>query len=60
LIPAAAQQSVPKGHRDNNAPGSLEITETSVDWGTYPILTFSDVPEMEIVLLDRPLAPAAV
>ena len=23
---------------------------TSVDWGTYPILTFSDAPEMEIGL----------
>ena len=31
---------------------------TSVDWGTYPILTFSDAPEMEIVLLDRPDQPA--
>ena len=31
---------------------------TSVDWGTYPILTFSEVPEMEIVLLDRPDQPA--
>jgi CO/xanthine dehydrogenase Mo-binding subunit len=31
---------------------------TSVDWGTYPILTFSEVPEMEIVLLDRPNEPA--
>ena len=40
------------------APDSLEITETSVDWGTCPILTFSEVPEMEIVLLDRPNQPA--
>ena len=40
------------------APDSLEITETSVDWGTYPILTFSDAPEMEIVLLSRPDQPA--
>jgi nicotinate dehydrogenase subunit B len=31
---------------------------TSVDWATYPILTFSDAPEMEIVLLDRPDQPA--
>ena len=31
---------------------------TSADWGTYPILTFSEVPEMEIVLLDRPDQPA--
>ena len=27
---------------------------TSADWRTYPILTISEVPEMEIVLLDRP------
>ncbi len=26
---------------------------TSVDWRTYPILTFEDVPEVEIVLIDR-------
>ena len=31
---------------------------TSADWGTYPILTFSEVPEMEIVLLDRADQPA--
>jgi nicotinate dehydrogenase subunit B len=31
---------------------------TSADWGTYPILTFSEVPEVEIVLLDRPDQPA--
>jgi CO/xanthine dehydrogenase Mo-binding subunit len=31
---------------------------TSVDWGTYPILTFSEVPEMEIILIDRPDQPA--
>ena len=35
-----------------------EARITSVDWGTYPILTFSDAPEMEIVLLDRPDQPA--
>lgn len=27
---------------------------TSVDWETYPVLRFSEVPEVEIVLLDRP------
>ncbi len=26
----------------------------SVDWKTYPILTFSEVPEIEILLVDRP------
>ncbi len=31
---------------------------TSLDWQTYPILTFSEVPEVEIVLLDRPDQPA--
>jgi nicotinate dehydrogenase subunit B len=27
---------------------------TSLHWGTYPILTFPDVPEVEIELVDRP------
>jgi CO/xanthine dehydrogenase Mo-binding subunit len=31
---------------------------TSLDWQTYPILTFSEVPEIEIVLIDRPDQPA--
>jgi nicotinate dehydrogenase subunit B len=31
---------------------------TSVDWLTYPILTFSEVPEIEIVLINRPDQPA--
>ena len=31
---------------------------TSVDWQTYPILTFSEAPEIEIVLIDRPDQPA--
>jgi CO/xanthine dehydrogenase Mo-binding subunit len=29
----------------------------SVDWETYPILGFRDVPELETVLIDRPGAP---
>ena len=29
-------------------------TVTSVDWSSYPILTFSDVPKIEIELVDRP------
>jgi nicotinate dehydrogenase subunit B len=29
-------------------------TVTSVDWKTYPILTFPDVPEVAIDLIDRP------
>jgi CO/xanthine dehydrogenase Mo-binding subunit len=31
-----------------------EFHITSVDWQTYPILTFSDIPEVEIVLINRP------
>ncbi len=30
----------------------------SVDWETYPILKFSEVPEIEVVLIDRPDQPA--
>lgn len=29
----------------------------SVDWNSYPILKFSEVPPIEVVLLDRPGAP---
>jgi len=29
----------------------------SKDWETYPILTFNEVPEIEVVLLDQPKAP---
>jgi nicotinate dehydrogenase subunit B len=35
-----------------------ELHITSVDWQTYPILTFSEVPEIEIVLINRPDQPA--
>jgi CO/xanthine dehydrogenase Mo-binding subunit len=31
---------------------------TSVDWQTYPILTFSEIPEIEIMLINRPDQPA--
>jgi CO/xanthine dehydrogenase Mo-binding subunit len=32
---------------------------TSLDWGSYPILTFPEVPErIEIVLIDRPHEPS--
>ena len=31
---------------------------TSHDWATYPILTFPEVPEIEVVLVDRPDQPA--
>ncbi len=30
----------------------------SVDWDTYPILKFSEVPEVEVVLINRPAEPA--
>jgi CO/xanthine dehydrogenase Mo-binding subunit len=35
-----------------------EMRIKSVDWDTYPILTFSEVPEVEIVLINRPDLPA--
>jgi nicotinate dehydrogenase subunit B len=31
---------------------------TSVDWETYPILRFSEVPPVDVVLLDRPDLPS--
>jgi nicotinate dehydrogenase subunit B len=30
---------------------------TSLDWASYPILRFPDVPEVEIALIDRPTEP---
>jgi CO/xanthine dehydrogenase Mo-binding subunit len=30
---------------------------TSVDWESYPILRFSDVPKLDIALIDRPTEP---
>jgi CO/xanthine dehydrogenase Mo-binding subunit len=35
-----------------------EMHISSVDWQTYPILTFSEVPEVEIVLINQPDQPA--
>ncbi len=35
-----------------------ELRITSIDWKTYPILKFSEVPEVEIVLINRPDQPA--
>ncbi len=35
-----------------------EFRVTSVDWETYPILKFSEVPEVEVVLIDQPSEPA--
>ncbi len=31
---------------------------SSIDWATYPILRFSEVPEIRIELIDRPDAPS--
>ena len=30
----------------------------STDWASYPILRFSEVPEIEVVLIDRPAMPS--
>jgi nicotinate dehydrogenase subunit B len=30
---------------------------TSVDWSSYPILRFPDVPRLDIALIDRPTEP---
>jgi CO/xanthine dehydrogenase Mo-binding subunit len=30
---------------------------TSVDWSSYPILRFPDVPKLDVVLIDRPTQP---
>ncbi len=35
-----------------------ETRVTSVDWQSYPILTFSEVPDVEVVLINRPDQPA--
>ena len=35
-----------------------EFRIQSVDWETYPILKFSEVPEVVIVLINRPAEPA--
>jgi CO/xanthine dehydrogenase Mo-binding subunit len=35
-----------------------EMHITSIDWETYPILTFSELPEIEILLINRPDQPA--
>ncbi len=32
---------------------------TSLDWESYPILTFKEVPQIDIVLIDRPDLPAS-
>lgn len=31
----------------------------SVDWNSYPVITFRDVPDVDIILLNRPQQPAS-
>ncbi len=35
-----------------------EFRIKSVDWDTYPILKFSEVPQVDVVLINRPTEPA--
>ncbi len=35
-----------------------ETQVTSLDWGSYPILGFTDIPQIEIDLIDRPDEPS--
>ena len=30
---------------------------TSVDWNSYPIMRFVDIPKLDIALIDRPTLP---
>jgi nicotinate dehydrogenase subunit B len=32
---------------------------TSMDWNTYPVVRWPDIPEVEIVLLNRPEIPSS-
>jgi CO/xanthine dehydrogenase Mo-binding subunit len=32
---------------------------TSIDWATYPVLRFREVPDVQIFLINRPELPAA-
>jgi CO/xanthine dehydrogenase Mo-binding subunit len=34
-----------------------ETRITSTDWETYPIITFPEVPKVEVELIDRPELP---
>jgi CO/xanthine dehydrogenase Mo-binding subunit len=34
-----------------------ETQVTSLDWGSYQILTFAEVPRIEVALIDRPEEP---
>ncbi len=31
---------------------------TSLEWGAYPLITFAEIPQVDIVLIDRPDEPS--
>jgi CO/xanthine dehydrogenase Mo-binding subunit len=31
---------------------------STLDWGAYPILTFADIPDIEVILIDQPEEPS--
>jgi len=35
-----------------------DVKITSKDWSTYPVFRFSDIPKVEVVVIDRPDQPA--
>jgi CO/xanthine dehydrogenase Mo-binding subunit len=37
--------------------GYDRLRVTSVDWSSYPVFRFDDVPRLEIDLIDRPTEP---
>ena len=49
---ACAHQSLSRALKEEVKFDQSRVT--SIDWETYPILTFSEVPEVEIVLINRP------
>ena len=42
---------------DTTKSVTVRGTVTSIDWASYPIITFSDVPKIDIDLIDRPNEP---
>jgi CO/xanthine dehydrogenase Mo-binding subunit len=51
-IEGNAIQGASRALREEVRFAGAEIT--SLDWSTYPILTFSEIPEIEIVLINHP------
>ena len=49
-------QSLSRALKEEVTFDSAQVT--SVDWQSYPILTFSEMPEIEIVLINRLDQPA--